>query len=205
MPDYDMIGTVDLRKLVCFVALMGMWGCHILTPGYLSVMKTYVFQISEADYIQAQKLHLRARPVFKMIFIIVCLIVICCMGLAILNLISGGSSLKSLGISSAVILYLLFLFLYFLPRRWKRLYAQSKLLQAEVSYSFREDALIVESEKGNCTIQWSDYHKWKVDDNQILLYQADNIFNIVPKRIFTDSSEADMVESYIRSALGKPR
>ena len=165
-------------------------------------MKNYKLTISEIDYIQAQRLHSQLRPLFRILIRLLLVLFICKILLSFVDYFNGNSFEVSSCFFVAFIIYVVLLKFFIVPSRLRKLYAQSKLLQMEVVYSFNKEAFLSKSENGNTILNWPNFHKWKSDKNLILLYQADNVFNIIPKRIFGSESEIEEVELYITSSQG---
>lgn len=73
-----------------------------------------------------------------------------------------------------------------LPNRIKKIYAQQKELHSPFEIEFTDTAMIFSNEFGNATRPWNHFTKWKENNELILLYHSDVIYNTLPKRIFTD-------------------
>ncbi len=98
----------------------------------------------------------------------------------------------------AIATFLLYRYLL-LPRRIRRIYQQQVDLQAPFSVQITPEALLFESEVGKSRRPWSDFVKWKENDDLLLLYYSDVLFTVLPKRIFTDEAQITQV----RTALHK--
>lgn len=70
--------------------------------------------------------------------------------------------------------------------RWtaRRSFRQSKLVRDAAELSWDDSRLTTRSESGHSAIAWSDYVKWKENDQLYLVYISDHLYHVVPKRAF---------------------
>lgn len=100
-------------------------------------------------------------------------------------------------------LYLLVAFYVYLPYRWKKLYHQQQLLHDRFRCDFTQDAMITEGVFGNSSIPWEMFHKWKEGKKLFLIYQADNLFHVIPKRVL-ENEEEHLLRNRLLQSIGKP-
>jgi YcxB-like protein len=93
----------------------------------------------------------------------------------------------------------------FLPRRSAKLFQQQKSLRHEITYTWDAQNLRVENERGQGTIPWADYLKWRENERLFLLYQSDVLFNVLPKRIFAHGSDLDAFRTILLANIGASR
>ncbi len=91
-----------------------------------------------------------------------------------------------------------------LPYRTKKIYKQQKTLQEPYDAEITKDELISTSSRGRATIRWTDFHKYKVGKDLLLVYQSDAIFHMFPRRWFHEGEYEALLE-ILKSTLGKPR
>lgn len=147
-------------------------------------------QITEEDYIRAQYLHVRPRPVFLAAGV---LMIAMALAVIVLRLFiySSGSSHASPYILLAVLVYLALRFFVIMPMSAKRIYRQQKTLHEPYSVEVTEETMHVTSTYGESTVPWQTFHKYKVGRDFILVYQSAAIFHMFPRRWFSDEQFAE--------------
>ena len=156
-----------------------------------------VFQSS--DYVRAQYLHTRPRPVYKVLGAIVLALFLWA---AWHSLTSGDFGVFDLLFLATAVLLILN-FTVYLPWKTRRIYRQQKALQRELAYKFDDDGVSVTNENGQSLTPWDDYLKWKQNDNLILLYLSDCMYHMLPNRFFSNANEVDGLREILRSRIGK--
>jgi hypothetical protein len=131
--------------------------------------------------------------------------------LAILLLVSG--ILRAIGTTTAPDNTLLFIavFVVLIPfgrhfgirRRARQLYAETRG-EHLLDISLGEDAISVRSSRGGLTLPWSDLHKWRADEQCILLYLNSATYLILPKRLLTSENALASLEGKLRATVGAP-
>ena len=115
---------------------------------------------------------------------------------------STGVVNKDFLLMVGVVTYLGLIIFVWVPWRAKRLYRQQKSLHYPVSAEFSEEAFSTETANGQARIKWGDYHKWKANDQVILLYHSDAMCNVIPCRAFSDAAERQAALALIERHLG---
>ena len=144
-------------------------------------------RIDANDYVRAQYLHLRPRLLYKILGGVVLAAFVLA---AWLSLTSGDLDAMDF-LVFALVIFLVLNFTVYLPWKTRRLYKQQKSLQGELSYVFNNDGVAVDSENGNWKTPWTDYVRWKKNDQLLLLYLSDCIYHMIPKRLFVDPGDFD--------------
>ncbi len=147
-------------------------------------------QITEEDYIRAQYLHMRPRPVFLaagVLMVAMALIVI----VLRLFIYPSASSHASPYILLAVLVYLALRFFVIMPMSAKRIYRQQKTLHEPYEVEITEEAMRVASTYGESTVPWQTFYKYKVGRDFLLVYQSAAIFHMFPRRWFSDEQFAE--------------
>lgn len=164
----------------------------------------YKGQISLKNYISAQWLHLRPRPLLRYIGIIVSIFLGFGLACRIINVINGEKPELHFWIIWGVFLSLVVWFFVIRPLRWKKHYKQQKLLKEPFEFTFLEDGIKAKSKTGEGYLEWDTFLKWKEGKHLILLYQSDILMNILPKRDFKSKEEIDQFRSLLIKKIGKP-
>jgi len=99
----------------------------------------------------------------------------------------------------AVILGFLALYRFYLrPYQVNRSYAQNKELSSPFEIELTDEGYGISNTYGSGKIPWKDFAKWREDDQVILLYRTDNMFNMIPKRLLQDETEAQYILEMLR-------
>ena len=77
----------------------------------------------------------------------------------------------------------------FIPWKTRRLYQQHKDLASLFTYTWNEDCIEAKSDSGQTRRPWENYLKHKENEKLFLLYHADNMFEMFPKRWFKDEAQ----------------
>ncbi|MGJ8655150.1 MAG: YcxB family protein [Akkermansiaceae bacterium] len=150
-------------------------------------------QLESADYVSAQFLHLRPRPVFKWLGILL-------FGLSVLVIVYQVFFVFAVGRGSfpfipfGAIAYLVLSYCVWLPYKSKKLFKQQKALSVPSDVEITEDYFVSTSSLGSAKLVWADFHKYRIGKDLILVYQNDAIFHMFPKRWFTDGEYQELVE-----------
>jgi hypothetical protein len=160
-------------------------------------------QIEPSDYVQAQYLHFRLRPLTKLLLVVlsVLLVVVSLHQIIILQ------DIKITGFSIillAVGVYYAIVFGAWLPYRTKKIYWQQKALQEPFVAEISSDEFVSTNSIGTARLRWKDFHKYKVGKNLILVYQSDAIFHMFPRRWFGEGEYETLLE-ILKSSLGPPK
>ena len=77
------------------------------------------------------------------------------------------------------------------PRFAKKIHKQQKNLRLETETWWDDEKLHSKNAQGTAFLEFADMIKWRADDNILLFYQSDNLFNFLPIRAFKDKSLLD--------------
>lgn len=149
-------------------------------------------QLKEDDYVAAQFLHLRPRPVFFVIGIILLVLYALVLVIALFNgFYDLLYSILLIGLGG-----------FFLQFQSKRLFRQYKALSEPVTMEVREDGLFFKRTNGEGLVPWSHIHKWRNNKRLVLLYPAGNVFHMIPSHFFVDSDAFQAFISTLGTKLG---
>jgi len=156
-----------------------------------------VFQPS--DYVRAQYLHIRPRPLYKVLGAIVLILFLWAAWLALTSDDFGAFDVLFLVTIIAFVLN----FTVYIPWKTRRVYRQQKALQRELSFKFDDAGVSVSNENGQSVTPWDDYLKWKQNDRLILLYLSDCMYHMLPKRMFAESADFNRLGELLIRRIGK--
>ena len=149
-------------------------------------------QRTERDYVAAQFLHMRPRPIFAIIAVVPIGLVLWAM-----------ATTTSVGLYVSAI-FLIALFTLFLPWRHRRIFREYKALSEPFTMVVSEDGLNFESEQGSGLVPWSHIVKWRFNKSLVLLYPARNVYYLVPRHCFAAQSEFEEFTRRVRERVGTP-
>ena len=155
-------------------------------------------KITEDDFIKFQQFH-RKLPASSIVFIFVLIIV-----MAIYYIFIVGREFLPYSILACIIptiIFPVFIFLYvryLLPNNWRKHYLQNKDLSLPFTMELGDDGLVITTELSKSKHPWNHFIKWKENSEMLLLYKADNIATILPKRIF-DKQDIEFIHTKLKS------
>jgi hypothetical protein len=156
-------------------------------------------RITAQDYVRAQYLHLRPKMWVGCAGIgLLAIFALVVVSKTVTLLREGGTPvpvLVMLGLGG----YLAGYFLWYLPWRARRLYAQQKALLAPFRMRVTEEGVFAESEHGQALLPWGHVRKWKENRRLFLLYHSDVLFQAIPKRYLKSEAEAEELRGLLRS------
>ena len=156
-------------------------------------------QLEHKDYLNATYLHYihtsSPRP------FIVTSVLLLLDGLGILGLAVLQKSL-ALSIISAIfilmgILSMLNIFVLW-PRRTRTVFSQQKSMQEPFELEILETGLKRTSENSESLYPWEDFHEWREDDKQFVLYLSELSFLIIPKRFDQERDAVTQIKTHLR-------
>jgi hypothetical protein len=94
----------------------------------------------------------------------------------------------------------------YVPWRARRVYARYPLAKVARRFSLREDGLQMRNERGDITMHWSDFTRWRANRETILLYTSPGgAFMLVPARLEERGFPIEGLKAALRRELGPPR
>jgi len=157
-----------------------------------------LIQLTSDDYLSANRLHARAR--LWWIFSVYAAAVL--MGAAVVGVgkdLFGWLSVAGL----AIFMALVFLFSWYVvtPRQTRRIFAEQKNMQRPYTLSWDDNYLSVEGENFSDRESWSDFARWRENDQLFAIYHSDVLFRIVPKRAFPEQSAVVNFRELLRAKI----
>ena len=164
------------------------------------MMITIRGQLTEQDYLQAQQLHMQLTGWARLLPYATILLWIVGFIFAGLKAIQGTPSFfLALVPATLFILITPLTNRSVLPRQIKRLFQQNKEVSAPMEMEFSEEGMKFTNSFGHNARPWSYFVKWKEGEQGFLLYHADQVFNLIPKRL----GGAPEALSFVREQLQK--
>ena len=154
-------------------------------------------RITPADYVRAQYLHLRPRRWLGYVGIALLLLIAGTVGLQVTILVREGGSAAPLLILLGFVAYLAAYFLGYVPWRARRLFAQQKDLQMPSRLQVTDDGIRAENELGHSLIPWDHIQWWKENHHLFLLYHADVLFQMIPKRCIAHEADSKALRALL--------
>jgi hypothetical protein len=161
--------------------------------------------IEANDYIAAQWVHMRPRKSLRIVLYGLLIIVITVYGIAAKDVLWDRNNalllpfwLLTLGFG-----YFVIFFGWFIPFKTKRVYRQHTSLQKPFTLEITEEWFRAHSEEGETHTQWSELHKWKEGKKIFLIYRADNMFHMIPKRLLNEPVEMNFLRTVLQQSMGK--
>jgi len=147
--------------------------------------------INEKDYVAAQFVHARPRPVFAAV------------GLVLIVAFIWAFAMDPSLVGFGVAVWLVGFFAIYMPWRAKRNYRQYKALSEPVSVEVKQDGLYFKRQTGEGLVPWSHVNKWRLGKALILLYPTNNVFYLIPSHFFPGQEAFLSFVAVLREHLGK--
>jgi len=161
-----------------------------------------VYRITEKDYMEAQDLFVANEPWYRRISrrLLPWLggLMIAIQVVYLTTTSDNNPALVLLGL--LVGLYLLYCG-FALRRYFRRRYRTDKRYQHEFTAEVSEEGVKVQSENAQSQMKWSTFTRFLESDNIFMLFHAEWVFNIFPKRAFTPEETAEFRELARRSIV----
>jgi hypothetical protein len=154
--------------------------------------------LTPADYLESQLLHLRPARWASLVLGLFAAFWGCALVYGLYLSARGQFSAFLLApgiIFGAVILGVRYVLM---PLQIQRLFAQQKDLNEPYEVEVTETGLTITNAFGHSQRPWSNFAKWKENQNLVLLYYSDVMYTLLPKRIFADPQQVDFVRAKLR-------
>ena len=158
-------------------------------------------KLTAEDYVQAQFLHMRPRPVYKWLGILTIFFTLLAAGASTRACIRGCAPWHQPVIIIAALAYLFIWFQLVLPRKARKIFAQQKLLHGPMEIVITPDGFSTAAAHGTSNLKWSELHKYKAGKRLMLVYQSDVIFHMFPRRWFASDADWDQLQAYLKQSL----
>lgn len=158
-------------------------------------------RVSWSEYLRAQYLHLRPRPLLERVGLGIVVVGISVVAVVLWRALRGSppSHFPYLLVTSLV--YLALYFLVFVPWRARALFRRQKVLDGPFRILADSSGLAISSEIGEIRMPWAALRKWKESQRLFLIYHSDSLFHLVPKRLFTTSEQLDAFRGLLHRHL----
>jgi Na+/melibiose symporter-like transporter len=158
-------------------------------------------QLTADDYAEAQRLHsgFRVHLILGTIIVLMTVLAICLSGHA-----------DELGTwSLAVCFWVVWLVVFSvrwprsMARRAAKTFAQQKSLQLPYDIEIKDTELTTRSaDRGEWKVPWADFHKWKADQNLVLVYPSDRLYHMCPRRWFPSDDDYFGFQDLLKRTIG---
>ena len=146
--------------------------------------------LRETDFVTAQFLHIKPRPLFAVL------------GLIILALFIWVSFYAPSVSFFAWLGLLVAYFALYLPWCAKRNYRNYKAAHQPITIDVLDDGIHVTTENGAAHIPWDHILKWRRNSTLIVFYSSPVLFHIVPGRFFENEEEIEVLATLLGEKVG---
>jgi hypothetical protein len=160
-------------------------------------------QLQEADYVAAVRLHRRKSK----INLWTAGSVLCYLlgGVLFLVFAPAGQAFWAYVIFVAgafLVVFTIWTHFIGIPRSVRRRFRQQKALQRPYTVDWNDEKLTVDGEDLHAGIGWSDFIRWREDEQLFLIYSNRITFRILPKRTFPDQSSIVELSRLLQAKIG---
>jgi hypothetical protein len=147
--------------------------------------------LTESDYVAAQFLHMRPRLVFAVY------------GGLLLALTLWAAAEAGSAVLIGCLAILAAYFALLIPFLAKRNFRSYKALAESVTVEARVDGLFFRRLNGEGLLPWADIRKWRQNKRLVLVYPANNIFHMIPRRFFENDESFKQFTALLETRVGK--
>ncbi|MDV3458889.1 YcxB family protein [Sphingomonas sp. HF-S4] len=162
------------------------------------------FEIDLATHMNAQRLHqhvqLRSKRALRGYLILSAVYSVLFVGVAMLSGSRQGDPWWIVGalfagpVVGAIVCGLMQLVHgWMLPRRITRVHAQHHALRDPMRIAWDDSQFTLEGESGSTRLAWGRFVQWAEARGMILLYQTDNLFNLIPEATLSAEQRGEIV------------
>lgn len=103
----------------------------------------------------------------------------------------------------ACLLYLPTVFLIYHPYKCRREFTQRKDLHSPLRFQITEEGIGFHVQSTTLLRPWGDYHKWREGRAMFLLYFSDTLYQMMPKRFFSEPDDVDKFRTLLQQHVRK--
>ncbi len=168
-------------------------------------MEKIVFTPSEQDLMSAYGLHIGRYSGKRLIWMLAIGLMIG-VGLAVMDGFSDPFAsiitILSMVIWAAIVVAIIQFLIprYWVPRLARKTYAQQKDLRLETTTWWDDEKLFSSNEQTKAHFEFVDMVKWLANDDTLLIYRSDHLFNFLPVRVFRNNAELDALIRRLQDA-----
>lgn len=159
-------------------------------------MEKIVFTPSEQDLLSAYRLHLQRFNAKRLVWMIVFGAAI---GIAMAAIDGFSDPFTSVVLILSMMLWAIIvvaLIQFLIPRYWvprlaRKTYSQQKDLRLETTTWWDDEKLYSSNQQTKAHLEFADMVKWTANDDTLLIYRSDHLFNFIPSRVFRNKAEID--------------
>ncbi|HZR38052.1 MAG TPA: YcxB family protein [Nevskia sp.] len=161
-------------------------------------------RVEFADYVAAQRLHRKSGLAWRLIGVLSLLMALLWLAGRFLDVRQRGWRVETFDYAAlAYFVYIALIYLVLLPWQYARLYRSHQLLRQDFRYELGEDGLHARSAVAQSDIPWHLFAKWKANSEVALVYQAHNLFHVLPARWFASPQRYQELLKLLGSKLGQ--
>jgi hypothetical protein len=168
-------------------------------------MGSFLYKPEQADLMAAFKLHYPAFPAKKlMLFLLFAAFV----GLSA-SILSGDSGItETVYVMSSMVAFALITFtilqcivrFWWMPRYTHRIFKQQADFHQEIEINWDEAYFITQTLNSHVKTAWKDFYHWSRNDQMMLLYRSEALFNFFPINSAERSKAADSMQIHLTNA-----
>jgi hypothetical protein len=157
------------------------------------------FRISEQDYVDAMRLFGKLTPRWIIVYS-VCAVAFGALAYFGSPVLRGGAIGGLIG-GALVVLVLRPVLSPFLARRHYRKY---KAMHDEFAVELVDDGVRFATPTSDGRVTWDKVHKWRQNDQFVLIYPMPRLFHIVPKAVAAQGFDIPELANRLLQHVGKP-
>lgn len=159
-------------------------------------------KLTVQDYLAAQRLHFRPKPVLRWALIVVVGYLAAMLLHQAWTIAHGGALQRGWWMLPAGLAYGAFMFFILLPWRVAKIFKERPALAQANRFTFNDQGMLLEATRGQLQLKWPALKRWKRNRDYILLYHTALHFHIFPRRCFAQPQEFDAFAAFLTQHIG---
>lgn len=159
-------------------------------------------RLTVQDYLAAQRLHFRPKPVLRWLLFIVLGYLAAMLLQQAWQIARGGVLPRGWWMLPAGLAYGAFMFFILLPWRVSKIFKERPALAEPNRFTFTEEGMRLEAVRGQIQLKWPMLKRWKRNRNYILVYHSALHFHIFPRRCFIRPEEFAELSALLARNIG---
>ncbi len=158
-------------------------------------------RITEKDYVRAQWLHLRPRPVLAALGIVIAAAAICLSAWQIYSWGTGELEAADAAKLPTIVSILAGYFAIIVPWRFRKSFRTARALHEPLEMEITDSGLFGYSQYGEARLPWKLFYRFKENHHVFLVYQSDALLHIIPKRLLEGPKAVEAVRGILKREI----
>ncbi|MDH7794659.1 MULTISPECIES: YcxB family protein [unclassified Beijerinckia] len=157
--------------------------------------RSVTFQLEAADYVTANKLHVRKQYRKPLLLVFSICVTLAYLVFIVMSWHRAPPAPLAVIVHGAFwggILWSLVSYFFLVPRQTRKAFQEQKGFQYPLTLTWSDDGIEVQNQQGRAAFPWTDLFRWAEDQRIILFYHSSRLFQMLPRRVLSDAQVDDL-------------